>query len=42
MAETIAFSLLGAEDEQRPLRAWNPSARARELLRQEFGARLKL
>lgn len=42
VAETIAFSLLGPEDEQRPLPSWNPSLAARDLLRQEFGARLKL
>lgn len=42
MAENLAFSLLGDEVDQRPLSGWNPSGSARDLMNQEFGARLSL
>lgn len=42
LAENIAYGLLGGESEERALGGWRPNAQATELLRQQYGARLKL
>lgn len=42
LAENIAFGLLGGESEERALPGWRPNAQAVELLRQQYGARLKI